>query len=253
MRLKGKICIITGAGAGIGEATAVRFGQEGAKVVVADMDKTAGEGTVRKIIETGGEAMFVLTDVSRSEDCRLLMEETDEAFGNIDILVNNAGIYIQENIIDASEENWKRIFAVNVDGIFYCSRHAVPYMKKAGGGSIVHVASEAGIVAIKGQMAYNTSKAAVIMMAKSMAVDLAQYNIRVNAVCPGTTETPLFKEAMKRDANPTEARRLLESSRPANRLGRPEEIASAILFIASDEAGYATGSSLVIDGGLTAW
>lgn len=253
MRLKGKICIITGAGAGIGEATAVRFGQEGAKVVVADMDKTAGEGTVRKIIETGGEAMFVLTDVSRSEDCRLLMEETDEAFGNIDILVNNAGIYIQENIIDASEENWKRIFAVNVDGIFYCSRHVVPYMKKAGGGSIVHVASEAGIVAIKGQMAYNTSKAAVIMMAKSMAVDLAQYNIRVNAVCPGTTETPLFKEAMKRDANPTEARRLLESSRPANRLGRPEEIASAILFIASDEAGYATGSSLVIDGGLTAW
>lgn len=253
MRLKGKICIITGAGAGIGEATAVRFSQEGAKVVVADMDKTAGEGTVCKIIETGGEAMFVLTDVSRSEDCRLLMEETDEAFGNIDILVNNAGIYIQENIIDASEENWKRIFAVNVDGIFYCSRHAVPYMKKAGGGSIVHVASEAGIVAIKGQMAYNTSKAAVIMMAKSMAVDLAQYNIRVNAVCPGTTETPLFKEAMKRDANPTEARRLLESSRPANRLGRPEEIASAILFIASDEAGYATGSSLVIDGGLTAW
>ena len=253
MRLKEKVSIITGAGAGIGEATAIRFGLEGSKVVVADTDKVAGESAVNKIKESGGEALFVAVDVSNSKDCILLMEKTVSVFGKIDILVNNAGIYIQESIINASEENWKKIFKVNVDGVFYCSRHAVPYMIKTGGGSIVHVSSEAGIVAIKGQMAYNASKAAVIMMAKSMAVDLAPYNIRVNAVCPGTTETPLFKEAMKRDPNPTEARRLLESSRPANRLGLPEEIASAILFIASDEPGYATGSSLVIDGGLTAW
>jgi len=253
MKLKDKVSIITGAGAGIGEATAIRFCKEGAKVVVADMDKAAGENTVSKIKEVGGEALFISADVSNTKDCFNLMKETAEAFGSIDILINNAGIYIQESILDASEENWKRIFEVNVDGIFYCSRHAVPYMIKAGKGSIVNVASEAGIVAIKGQMAYNASKAAAIMMAKSMAVDLALYNIRVNAVCPGTTETPLLKEAINRDPNPVEARKLLESSRPANRLGRPEEIASAILFIASDEPGYATGSTLVIDGGLTAW
>lgn len=253
MKLKDKVSIITGAGAGIGEATAIRFSKEGAKVVVADMDKAAGENTVSKIKEVGGEALFISADVSNTKDCFNLMKETAEAFGSIDILINNAGIYIQESILDASEENWKRIFEVNVDGIFYCSRHAVPYMIKAGKGSIVNVASEAGIAAIKGQMAYNASKAAVIMMAKSMAVDLALYNIRVNAVCPGTTETPLFIEAINRDPNPVEARKLLESSRPANRLGRPEEIASAILFIASDEPGYATGSTLVIDGGLTAW
>nr|MBC8419597.1 SDR family NAD(P)-dependent oxidoreductase [Desulfobacterales bacterium] len=155
MRLKNKVSIITGAGAGIGKATALRFGQEGAKVVVADLDDAAGQEAVRQIKEAGGEATFVHTDVSRSEDCRLLMEESTKAFGRIDILVNNAGIYVQGGITDTSEEDWKRILAVNLDGVFYCSRHAVPYMIKAGGGSIVHVASEAGIVGIKNQLAYN--------------------------------------------------------------------------------------------------
>lgn len=253
MRLKDKVSIITGAGSGIGEATALRFGKEGSKVVIADMDKLASDDTVRKIKKEGGEAIFVPVDVSKTEDCNMLMKKTVKVFGRIDILINNVGIYIQENILDASEENWKRIFDVNVNGIFYCCRHAVPYMVKVGKGSIVNIASEAGIVAIKKQMAYNASKAAVIMMTKSMAVDLAEYGIRVNTVCPGTTETSLFQEAMDRTPDPKEARRLLESARPANRLGRPEEIAAAILFIASDEPGYATGSTLVIDGGLTVW
>lgn len=253
MRLKDKVSIITGAGAGIGKATALRFTQEGAKVVVADWDEAAGEEVIGQIRESGGEAMFIHTDVSRSEDCRLLVERTIKAFERIDVLVNNAGIYVPGNITDTSEEDWKRILAVNVDGIFYCSRHAVPYMIKAGGGNIVHVGSEAGIVGIKNQIAYNVSKAAVIMMAKSMAIDLAPHNIRVNAVCPGTTETPLVKAAIEQSVDPAEARKTLESCRPANRLGRPEEIASAILFMASDEPGYATGSSLVIDGGMTAW
>ena len=253
MRLKNKVSIITGAGTGIGKATALRFGQEGAKVVVADLDDAAGQEAVRQIKEAGGEATFVHTDVSRSKDCRLLMEESTKAFGRIDILVNNAGIYVQGGITDTSEEDWKRILAVNLDGVFYCSRHAVPYMIKAGGGSIVHVGSEAGIVGIKNQLAYNVSKAAVIMMAKSMAIDLAKYNVRVNTVCPGTTETPLVKAAIEKSPDPTETRKALEGCRPANRLGLPEEIASAIAFIASDEPGYATGSDLIIDGGMTAW
>jgi len=253
MLLKNKVCIITGAGAGIGKATAGRFGHEGAKVVVADLDDAAGKDVVHRIKEAGGEVTFVHTDVSRSEDCRLLMEETAKIFGKIDIIVNNAGIYVQGSIADMSEEDWKRILAVNVDGVFYCSRHTVPYMIKAGGGSIVNVASEAGIAGIRNQLVYNVSKAAVIMMAKSMAIDLAPYNIRVNSVSPGTTETPLVKAAIEKSPDPTETRRALESCRPANRLGRPEEIASAIAFIASDEPGYATGSNLVIDGGMTVW
>lgn len=253
MRLKDKVSVITGAGAGIGKATALRFAQEGAKVVVADVDDKAGEEVVRQIKQAGKEAIFIHTDVSRSEDCRLLMEKTCQTFERIDILVNNAGIYVKGDVASTTEEDWKRILSVNVEGIFYCSRHAVPYMVKAGGGSIVNVGSEAGLVGIKNQLAYNVSKAAAIMMAKSMAIDHASQNIRVNAVCPGTTETPLVKAAIEQSPDPAEARKALESCRPANRLGRPEEIASAILFMASDEPGYATGSSLVIDGGMTAW
>ena len=253
MILKDKVCIITGAGAGIGKAAAVRFAQEGATVVVADLDDKAGKEVVEHIKKTKMAAMFVHTDVSRSKDCRLLMEETAKTFGRIDVLVNNAGIYVQGGIAETSEEDWRRILAVNVDGVFYCCRHAVPFMIKAGGGSIVNVASEAGVVGIKNQMVYNVSKAAVIMIGKSMAIDLAPHKIRVNTVSPGTTETPLVKAAIERSPNPSEARQALESCRPANRLGRPEEIASAIAFMASDEPGYATGSNLVIDGGMTVW
>ncbi len=253
MRLKDRVSIITGSGAGIGKATALRFGQEGAKVIVADVDEGTGQEVVHQIKGTGTEAVFVQTDVSVSDDCRRLMEVTAGAFGRIDILVNNAGIYVQGDVTTTTEEDWERLLSVNLDGVFYCSRHAVPYMIKTGGGSIVNVASEAGIVGIKNQLAYNVSKAAVIMMTKSMAIDLAPHHIRVNAVCPGTTETPLVKAAIERSPDPAETRKALESCRPANRLGRPEEIASAILFMASDEPAYATGSVLAIDGGMTAW
>ena len=253
MLFENKVSVITGAGTGIGRETALRFGHEGAKVVVADLDDPAGQEVVQEIKSSRGEATFIHTDVSKSEECSHLMEETFRVFGRIDVLINNAGIYIQGSIIDISEEDWSRILEVNLDGVFFCSRHAVPHMIQSGGGSIVHVASEAGIVGIKNQIVYNVSKAAVIMMAKSMAIDLAPHNIRVNAVSPGTTETPLVKAAIEKSADPIETRKALERSRPADRLGRPEEIAAAIAFMASDEARYATGSNLVIDGGLTVW
>lgn len=252
MKLKDKVAIITGAGAGIGYATALLFAKEGAKVVVADLDPKAGKETLNRIKKDGGSGLFIKANVAKVNDVRKMVEETLKHYGKIDILVNNAGIYTKGDVVTTSEENWDRILDVNLRGIYLCSKYTIPEMIKKGGGSIVNVASEAGLVGIKNQVVYNVSKAAVIMLTKSTAIDFADKGIRVNNVCPGTTETPLVRAAIQKEKDPKKARKALEECRPANRLGRPEEIASAILYMASDEPGYATGSSLVIDGGYTA-
>lgn len=252
MKLKDKVAIITGAGAGIGYATALLFAKEGAKVVVADLDPKAGKETLNRIKKDGGSGLFIKANVAKVNDVRKMVEETLKHYGKIDILVNNAGNYTKGDVVTTSEENWDRILDVNLRGIYLCSKYTIPEMIKKGGGSIVNVASEAGLVGIKNQVVYNVSKAAVIMLTKSTAIDFADKGIRVNNVCPGTTETPLVRAAIQKEKDPKKARKALEECRPANRLGRPEEIASAILYMASDEPGYATGSSLVIDGGYTA-
>jgi len=252
MRLKDKVAIITGAGAGIGQATALLFAKEGAKVVVADVDPQAGKETVEQIQKEGGRGVFLKVNVAKGSDAREMVQETLKNYGRIDILVNNAGIYTKGDVISTSEEDWDRILNVNLRGVYLCCKYTLPEMIKKGGGAIVNVASEAGLVGIKNQVAYNVSKAALIMLTRSLAVDFAPQNIRVNNVCPGTTETPLVRAAIQKEKDPKKARRALEECRPANRLGKPEEIAAAILFMASDEPGYATGSSLVIDGGYTA-
>jgi len=252
MRLKDKVSIITGAGAGIGQAVAILFAREGARVVVADLDQKAGKETFNQIKQAGGDGLFIKTNVVNVNDVKKMVQMTIKYYGRIDILVNNAGIYAKGDVVNTSEENWNRIIDVNLKGVYLCSKHTIPEMIKSGGGSIVNVASEAGLVGIKNQVAYNVSKAAVIMLTKSMAVDFADKGIRVNNVCPGTTETPLVRAAIQKEKDPKKARRALEECRPVNRLGKPEEIASAVLFMASDEPGYATGSSLVIDGGYTA-
>lgn len=252
MRLKDKVAIITGAGAGIGQAVALLFAKEGAKVVIADLDPEAGKETLEQIKKEGGSGRFIKVNVAKVNDVKKMVQEALKHCGRIDILVNNAGIYTKGNIITTSEEDWDRILNVNLRGVYLCSKYTIPEMIKKGGGSIVNVSSEAGLVGIKNQVAYNVSKAAVIMLTKSMAVDFADKGIRVNNVCPGTTETPLVRAAIQKEKDPKKARRALEECRPANRLGKPEEIASAVLFMASDEPGYATGSSLVIDGGYTA-
>jgi NAD(P)-dependent dehydrogenase (short-subunit alcohol dehydrogenase family) len=252
MRLASKVAIITGAGAGIGRSTALLFAKESAKVVVADCDSERGAETVSIIREDGGEATFVQVDVSKAADAERMARTAVETYGQIDILVNNAGIYVQANAVEMTEEDWDRILDVNLKGVFLCSKHCISEMIKGGGGSIVNIGSEAGIVGIKNQVAYNVSKGGIIALTKSTAVDFAAHNIRVNCVCPGTTETPLVKAAVERAQDPAAARRALEEVRPANRLGRPEEIAAGILYLASDESPYATGSILSIDGGYTA-
>jgi NAD(P)-dependent dehydrogenase (short-subunit alcohol dehydrogenase family) len=253
MRLDGKIAIITGAGAGIGHATAVMFGKEGASVIVADIDQEKGMETVGLIRSESGEAIFVQVNISKAHDVEKMVRTAIDTYGKLDILVNNAGIYLQASVVDTSEEDWDRILDVNLKGVFLCCKYCIPEMVKGGrGGVVVNVSSEAGIVGIKNQVVYNVSKSGVIALTRSIAIDFAADNVRANCVCPGTTETPLVTAALSRAQEPERVRRELEAVRPAKRLGKPEEIAAGILYLASDESPYATGAILSIDGGYTA-
>lgn len=249
MNFQDKVVIVTGAAVGIGRATAIAFAEKNAKVIIADIDIERGKPTSSLI---GGNAFFIEINVANSGSVKNMVKEVTNRFERIDILVNNAGIYYQGDVIETSEEEWDKVIAVNLKGMYLCSHYVIPVMLARNSGVVINVASEAGLVGIAGQTAYNVSKAGVISLTKSMAVDFARKGVRVNAVCPGTTETPLVKDALKKSKDPEKARRKLEECRPLNRLGRPEEIAAAILAMASDDLGYATGSILSIDGGYTA-
>jgi len=249
MRLNEKVAIITGAKSGIGFATALRFAAEGAKVVVADVRDATQE--VREITKRVAEALFVQVDVSSEPQVNTLIEKTLAAYARLDVLVNNAGIELAKKVTDTTEAEWDRLMNVNLKGVFLCSKAAIPVMRRNGGGVIVNVASELGLVGGSEIAAYCASKGGVVQLTKAMAIDHAGDGIRVNCVAPGPVSTPLLEAIVETSSNPEEERRRIVEKTLLKRLGRPEEVANLILFLASDESSYMTGSVVVVDGGWT--
>jgi NAD(P)-dependent dehydrogenase (short-subunit alcohol dehydrogenase family) len=252
MRFKGRVVLVTGAGSGIGEATALRFSSEGAAVAVADLSPAAAEKTAERILSQGGRALALAADVSRAADCRQLVEQTSTAFGPLDILVNNAGIGAVGTVLETDEATFEKVMAVNVKGTFLLSKAALPSMIARRAGIIVNTASIAGVRGIPQRAAYTASKHAIVGLTRAMALDHVKDGIRVNCVCPGTVDTPWVGRLLDQAADPVAARAALVARQPMGRLGRAEEMASAILFLASDESSFTTGSAMLVDGGFTA-
>lgn len=249
MRLAGKVAIITGSAAGIGRATAELFVREGAKVVVADRDGAAAAAVAD---ELGSAALACPTDVSRAADAKAMVERCLEAFGAIDVLVNNAGFGTIGTVETTREEDWDALMAVNLKGVYLCSRFAIPAMRGRGG-AIVNTASNVAAVGIKDRAAYVASKGGVAALTRAMALDHAADNIRVNCVAPGVIASSYFDAMLQSVPDPASFKRALEARAPMNRMGTPMEIASCILWLASDEASFATGAMFTVDGGMTAW
>jgi len=251
--LKGKVALITGGNSGIGRATAILFAEEGARVVIAARNEARGNETVEAIARAGGEAIFVACDVRRAEDCRKAVGATIEAFGRLDILFNNAGvIYPGQTVVDTTEEEWDHTMAVNVKGAYLMSKYAIPWMIKSGGRVIINTASVLGLVGDKGAAAYCASKGAMVLLTKAMALDHASQNIRVNCICPGSVDTPMLRQEMEELGGVEKLRPTFEAKHPLGRICTPEEVAKAVLYLASDDASFVTGASLAIDGGRTA-
>ncbi|MER9947205.1 SDR family oxidoreductase [Mesorhizobium sp. M0047] len=252
MRLTNKTAIITGGGSGIGRATAISFAREGAFVCIADRSETDGSRTVDEIIATGGTAFAVTTDVSKFEDVTMMVDRVKATWGRIDILVNNAGYGIGGTVVDTTEADWNALMATNVNGVFFGCKAVIPIMAAQGGGSIINTASAVSVVGIYDRAAYVASKGAVAALTRAMALDHADQKIRVNCIGAGTVESPYYDRLFAASPEPDKLRAHLEQRQLFNRLGRPEEIAAAMLFLASDESSFCTGSTLFADGGWTA-
>ena len=248
-RLDGRTAVITGGAGGIGRATALLFAREGAGVCIVDLHEEAGQEIAREISAAGGHAIFERADVTRSTDCRRVLERTVHEFGGIHVLFNNAGIIRRASVVEISEADWDAVMAVNVKSVFLVSREVIPIMAKAGGGSIINTASGWGLAGGPRAAAYCASKGAVVLLTKAMAIDHGRQNIRVNCICPGDTDTAMLR-GEARQLGEAEDRFLSDSARrPLGRVGRPEEVAQAALYLAGDDASFVTGSALVVDGG----
>lgn len=253
-RFEGQAAIVTGGASGIGRATALQLAREGARVLVADIDGQRASGVVREIEVAGGQANAVVADVSTDEGAQAIPARALELWQRIDVLVNNAASFHYKRVDEATRADWEKVWSVNVVGTSLCSKHTVEAMKQQGGGAIVNVASINGLIAMPNWMTYNASKAAVVEMSKSMAMDLAPFNIRVNCVCPGVTQTPALDRAIADLAMTAEQviEAVIAPRCLIKRFGRPEEVAPMIVMLASQEASYMTGATVVVDGGFTA-
>lgn len=251
MRLKEKVALITGAGGGIGGESALLFAAEGAALVVVDVNEAGGQETVERVKKAGGRALFVRADVSKDADCARMVAETERAFGKLDVLFNNAGIMdsADDDAVNTPEAVWEKTMAINLKGVFLGCKHGIPALKRAGGGSVINVASfVAHLGAATPQLAYTASKGGVLAMTRELAVIHARQNIRVNALSPGPLKTELLMKFLNTEAK--KQRRLVHI--PMGRFGEAKEMAKAALFLASDDSSYMTGASLLVDGGITA-
>lgn len=248
-RLENRVSLITGGASGIGRATALLFVREGAAVVVGDLDRAGGLEVVQQARAEGGRAVFVSCDVARSADCRRAVRQTLEEFGRLDILVHCAGIIRRASVLNTTVEAWDRVMAVNVRSAFLLAKYAIPAMVEAGGGAIINIASGWGLVGGRDAAAYCAAKGAVVNLTRAMALDHGEQAIRVNCVCPGDTDTPMLREEAQQLGQPTEQFLAGAADRPLRRLGQPEDVAQAVLYLASDAASFVTGAALVVDGG----
>jgi NAD(P)-dependent dehydrogenase (short-subunit alcohol dehydrogenase family) len=251
MRLENQVAIVTGAGKGIGSGIAKVFSQEGAKVVVVDWDEEAGKKTAEEIRQSGGDALFVNCDVSNEEQVKAMVQASLDKYDRIDVLVNNAGIGVYKPVLEATSEDWDRCLAVNLKGVFLCSKYAIPHMQTVGKGAIVNISSVHAHATVNGVAPYAASKGGITALTRNMAIDYGPA-IRVNAIAPGWVLTPLIQSIFDSYDDPAEQQRLVEQRQVMKRIGRPEDIGHAAAFLASDEASFITGTQLFVDGGLTA-
>jgi len=247
--LSGKRALITGAASGIGRATALLFVREGAAVAVVDINEAEGQMVVETIQAGGGRAIFISCDVTQATDCRRAVQETVHNLGGLDILFNNAGIIRRANVLETTAAEWDRVMAVNVKSIFLLSKYAIPVMAEAGGGVIINTASGWGLVGGKDAVSYCASKGAVVNMTRAMALDHGPQNIRVNCICPGDTDTGMLRDEARQLGQADETFLAEAADRPLRRLGQPEDIAQAALYLASEASAFVTGTALVVDGG----
>lgn len=252
MRVKDRVAIVTGAAVGIGQGIATVLSREGAKVVVADVDETAGRRTVEELRQAGGDAIFVRADVGDEAQVRAMVDQAVRQYGRLQILVNNAGIGVYTPVHETSLADWERCLRVNLTGVFLCSKYALPHLKAAGGGAIVNIASVHAYQNVGGTAPYAASKGGVAALTRVMAIDYARDKIRVNAICPGWIYTPLIERIFRESGDFEGMKRRVGERQLMGRLGTPEDIGYAVLYLASDESSFVTGTSLFVDSGLTA-
>ncbi len=251
MEFENKVVIVTGAAKGIGHGIAKVFVEHGARVVLVDWDKEAGEEAAKAFTTGGVEALFVHCDVSQEDQVKAMVEAAHEAYGRIDVLVNNAGVGVYKPLLDASSEDWDHCLAVNLKGVFLCSKYVIPHMQSIGKGAIVNISSVHSHATVNGVAPYAASKGGITALTRNMAIDYGP-TIRVNSIAPGWVLTPLIQSIFDSSDDPSEQQRAVEQRQVMKRIGRPEDIGHAAAFLAGDEAGFITGTQLYVDGGLTA-